>query len=64
MVMSTASMATLFGTILASLWRILLMPVDTCKTVLQVEGEISLLQATNFVIPLAFLYITFSVGDF
>lgn len=27
------------GSILAALWRILLMPLDTCKTVLQVEGQ-------------------------
>ena len=37
--MRTVSLATMFGTVVASLWRIFLMPVDTCKTVLQVEGN-------------------------
>lgn len=37
--MRTVTLATMFGTILASLWRVFLMPVDTCKTVLQVEGS-------------------------
>eukprot|EP01041_Mallomonas_annulata_P007799 gene7799-15958_t len=30
--------STLLGSILASFWRMILMPIDTCKTVLQVEG--------------------------
>lgn len=30
--------ATVIGSLLAVLWRLLLMPIDTCKTVLQVEG--------------------------
>ena len=37
--MRTVALATMFGTIVASLWRVFLMPVDTCKTVLQVEGS-------------------------
>lgn len=31
--------STILGSILAALWRILLMPLDTCKTVLQVKGR-------------------------
>lgn len=31
-------LSTIIGSVLASLWRIFLMPIDTCKTVLQVEG--------------------------
>jgi hypothetical protein len=31
--------ATALGGILASIWRAILMPIDTCKTVLQVEGR-------------------------
>ena len=32
-------LSTGLGSILAAIWRILLMPIDTCKTVLQVEGN-------------------------
>jgi hypothetical protein len=35
---SNVGYSTLIGTILASFWRVVLMPIDTCKTVLQVEG--------------------------
>ena len=31
--------ATMFGTILTVLWRYFLMPIDTCKTILQVQGS-------------------------
>jgi len=30
--------ATLLGSVLAGVWRLLIMPLDTCKTVLQVDG--------------------------
>jgi len=32
-------LTTLIGTVFASWWRFILMPIDTCKTVLQVEGS-------------------------
>lgn len=32
-------LATLLGSVLSALWRIFLMPIDTCKTVLQVSGS-------------------------
>lgn len=31
--------ATALGSVLSALWRVLLMPIDTCKTVLQVGGS-------------------------
>lgn len=31
--------ATILGSFIAGLWRVLIMPIDTCKTVLQVEGN-------------------------
>lgn len=30
---------TLFSSTVASIWRIFLMPIDTCKTIMQVEGQ-------------------------
>lgn len=33
------NLSTALGSILSSLWRVLLMPIDTCKTVLQVDGN-------------------------
>ena len=35
---SKGAFSTALGSILAGLWRLFLMPVDTCKTVLQVDG--------------------------
>jgi hypothetical protein len=32
------SLQTAFGSLLASIWRVFILPLDTCKTVLQVEG--------------------------
>lgn len=32
-------MTTSLGTVFASIWRLLIVPIDTCKTVLQVEGR-------------------------
>ena len=35
---SKGAFSTALGSVLAGLWRLFLMPVDTCKTVLQVDG--------------------------
>lgn len=37
---ATQLYATLLGTIFASAWHIFLMPLETCKTVLQVDGSV------------------------
>jgi hypothetical protein len=34
--------STILGGILSSIWRFIIMPIDTCKTVLQVEGKLGL----------------------
>jgi hypothetical protein len=36
---STQMYASLLGTALTVLWRVFLMPLETCKTVLQVDGS-------------------------
>lgn len=36
------ALATGFGSLLAALWRLFLMPIDTCKTVAQVGGRTAL----------------------
>jgi hypothetical protein len=37
---ATELYATVLGTVLTVFWRVLLMPIETCKTVLQVDGGI------------------------
>jgi hypothetical protein len=37
-IQSTVFLGTLLGSLFSTIWRFMLMPIDTCKTVLQVEG--------------------------
>lgn len=51
----TQLLITLLGGLLVTLWRALLMPIDTCKTVSQVEGAVGLTKL---------LHRVFSNGEF
>lgn len=53
--------STILGGLLSGLWRFLLMPIDMCKTVLQVDGKVGLDSLLSKVFPKSLCFYVISI---
>jgi hypothetical protein len=62
-IQSTVFLGTLLGSLFSTLWRLMLMPIDTCKTVLQVEGSAGIDRMFQTVISPVYVHNLIAVTD-